>query len=89
MKVMPLSIQPEILKRGSGVGEGVGSAAEAILTRIVALKSWTICFIILIALLESVESQDVYARLARKPTVAHQKKGDAARAAIIAVGQAG
>src|SRR5205809_1147353 len=43
---MPLSIQPENLKRGSEVGEDVGSPAEAILTRIVALKSWTICFII-------------------------------------------
>src|SRR6266852_4938406 len=43
---MPVSIQPEILKRGSGVGEGVGSLAETVLTKIVALKSWTIRFII-------------------------------------------
>jgi hypothetical protein len=59
---MPLSIQPEILKRGSGVGEEeVGSSAEAKLTKIVALKSWTIPASLLIALLEAAESQDVYA----------------------------
>jgi hypothetical protein len=42
-----------------------------------------------LALLEPGESQDVYARLAQKPILAHQKESKAAKAAIIAVAQAG
>src|SRR6266404_7447653 len=86
---MPLSIQPEILKRGSEVGEDVGSTAEAILTRIVALKRWTICFIINRATEAGRVAERLYGTRPKNRTSPHQKESNAARAAIIAVGRIG